>query len=204
MTLLGRVCRRGEVVLDVAFLDIPFGRCDLHDNPVDLDRADEGKTRLDSLSKIVGVQAQLFSETVRGPQWGRVLYLPQDSRSGRARVECASALGELTGRGRAASLLPRCVSFLPAVGYAGISLPDSFRGKCAVASRRVCVIDGRLYANSPLSSAVIRYTTDGSEPGTQSTVVAGPGSLSCGLCGQGSAVLFRKRECNNCFVPDRL
>lgn len=38
----------------------------------------------------------------------------------------------------------------------------------------LCVIDGRLYANSPLSSAVIRYTTDGSEPGTQSTVWRGP------------------------------
>lgn len=162
-----------------SFSMLPFSiyrsaRCDLHDNPVDLDRADEGKTRLDSLSKIVGVQAQLFSETVRGPQWAEYYIFPKIlglvERGWNAHPRWESLRGEVEQQAfcQDVSRFYRQLDMqeYPYLIHSGVNVRLPHVG--------LCVIDGRLYANSPLSSAVIRYTTDGSEPGTQSTVWRGP------------------------------
>ena len=121
-----------------------------------------------------GVQAQLFSETIgsfdmvqyyvfpkifglveRGwnayPQWSPV---PNDDKQAlyeKARAIYNAKIAEIE--------LPR----LAADGF-------NFR----VAQPGIKIVEGKLYANSPIPQAEIRYTTDGSEPTATSTLWEAP------------------------------
>ena len=155
-------------------------RCDLQGNPVDLDRAADGKTPLDSLSNIVGVQAQLFSETLRGPQWAeyyifpKILGLVERGWNAHPSWETLHGQAEQQAFDREVSRFYHQLNRqeYPYLIQAGVNVRLPHVG--------LCVIDGLLYANSPLSSAVIRYTTDGSEPHGQSAVWRGPVACPAG------------------------
>lgn len=162
-----------------SFSMLPFSiyrssRCDLHDNPVDLDRASEGKTPLNDPSKIRGVQAQLFSETIRGPQWAEYYIFPKIlglvERGWNAHPRWENLRGEAEQQAFNSDVarfywqLNTCE--YPSLVRAGVNVRLPHVG--------LCVVDGLLYANSPLQSAVIRYTTDGSEPDAESAIWQGP------------------------------
>lgn len=168
-----------------SFSMLPFSiyrstRYDLQDNPVDLDRAADGKTPLDSLSNIVGVQAQLFSETLRGPQWAdyyifpKILGLVERGWNAHPSWETLHGQAEQQAFDREVSRFYHQLNRqeYPYLIQAGVNVRLPHVG--------LCVIDGLLYANSPLSSAVIRYTTDGSEPHGQSAVWRGPVACPAG------------------------
>ena len=138
--------------------------------------AGKGKIQLTEQSRprIKGVQAQLFSETIgsfdmvqyyvfpkifglveRGwnayPEWSPV---PNDDKQAlyeKARAIYNAKIAEIE--------LPR----LAADGF-------NFR----VAQPGIKIVEGKLYANSPIPQAEIRYTTDGSEPTATSTLWEAP------------------------------
>ena len=141
-----------------------------------LKTAGKGKIQLTEQSRprIKGVQAQLFSETIgsfdmvqyyvfpkifglveRGwnayPEWSPV---PNDDKQAlyeKARAIYNAKIAEIE--------LPR----LAADGF-------NFR----VAQPGIKIVEGKLYANSPIPQAEIRYTTDGSEPTATSTLWEAP------------------------------
>ena len=141
-----------------------------------LKTARKGKIQLTEQSRprIKGVQAQLFSETIgsfdmvqyyvfpkifglveRGwnayPEWSPV---PNDDKQAlyeKARAIYNAKIAEIE--------LPR----LAADGF-------NFR----VAQPGIKIVEGKLYANSPIPQAEIRYTTDGSEPTATSTLWEAP------------------------------
>lgn len=148
-----------------------------------LKTAGKGKIQLTEQSRprIKGVQAQLFSETIgsfdmvqyyvfpkifglveRGwnayPEWSPV---PNDDKQAlyeKARAIYNAKIAEIE--------LPR----LAADGF-------NFR----VAQPGIKIVEGKLYANSPIPQAEIRYTTDGSEPTATSTLWEAPVDCSASV-----------------------
>ena len=148
-----------------------------------LKTAGKGKIQLTEQSRprIKGVQAQLFSETIgsfdmvqyyvfpkifglveRGwnayPEWSPV---PNDDKQAlyeKARAIYNAKIAEIE--------LPR----LAADGF-------NFR----VAQPGIKIVEGKLYANSPIPQAEIRYTTDGSEPAATSTLWEAPVDCSASV-----------------------
>lgn len=113
--------------------------------------------------KIVGVQGQLWSETVRGPRWMEHYIFPK-------------ALGMVERTWHADTTLTR-PQFnrilenheLPYLASRGVNFHLRQPG--------VKIEGGKALMNSPYANAVIRYTLDGTEPTEQSPVYSGPVTL---------------------------
>ncbi len=161
----------GTVSEAKSFSALPFSmyrsaRTDLKDNPINIDSVEVGKVPLnpESYKNIKGVQAQLFSETIRSfddvtayvfpkilglvergwnahPQWERL----RGAEESRAYHKDLSLFY--------AKLEKKELPYLSHVNF-------NFR----IPNPGLKIKDGQLYANSPLFGAEIRYTIDGSEP----------------------------------------
>lgn len=98
----------GYVDESVSFSMLPFSiyrslRVDMAGNPIDLNNAEKGKTALTEIGKkhIMGVQGQLFAETIRSFD-GVEYLLSQNIRAGRTWLECSSGMGKPVRRAGAA------------------------------------------------------------------------------------------------------
>ena len=175
----------GYVDESVSFSMLPFSiyrslRVDMAGNPIDLDNAEKGKTALTEIGKkhIMGVQGQLFAETIRsfdGVEYllfPKILGLAERGWNAHPVWENLSGMREQQAFNQALALYYEKISKseMPYWAKNGINFRLPQPG--------LLVKDGNLYANVAIDGAEVRYTTDGSEPTAQSTLWKEP--VKCG------------------------
>ena len=175
----------GYVDESVSFSMLPFSiyrslRVDMAGNPIDLNNAEKGKTALTEIGKkhIMGVQGQLFAETIRsfdGVEYllfPKILGLAERGWNAHPVWENLSGVREQQAFNQALALYYEKISKseMPYWAKHGINFRLPQPG--------LLVKDGNLYANVAIDGAEIRYTTDGSEPTAQSTLWKEP--VKCG------------------------
>ena len=141
-----------------------------------LKTAGKGKVQLagDARSRIKGIQAQLFSETIGGFDMVQYYIFPKIF----GLVERGwNSFPEWTPTpGNDKQALYEHARAIYNAKIAQIELPrlalDSINFR--IAQPGVKIVDGKLYANSPIPQAEIRYTTDGSDPTANSTLWESP------------------------------
>lgn len=143
---------------------------------IDLSNAEKGKTMLTEVGKqnILGVQGQLFAETIRSFEGVEYLLFPKlmglVERGWNAHPAWESLAGtqEQQAFNQALALYYEKIS--------GKEMP--FWAKSSINFRLplpgLIVKDGSLYANVAINGAQIRYTTDGTEPTAQSALWEAP------------------------------
>ena len=171
----------GYVDESVSFSMLPFSiyrslRADGAGNPVDLDAAEKGKTVLtaEGRKNILGVQGQLFAETIRSFNGVEYLLFPKIMGLAERGWNAYPAWEELRGAqeqqafNKALALYYEKISDMEMPYWArnGINFRLPHPG--------LLVKDGKLYANVAIRGAEIRYTTDGSEPDAQSALWEAP------------------------------
>lgn len=171
----------GYVDESISFSMLPYSiyrslRVDMAGNPVDLDKAEKGKTVLTEAGRrnIVGVQGQLFAETIRSFEGVEYLLFPKlmglAERGWNAHPawESLSGAQEQQAFNQALALYYEKISKeeMPYWAKNGINFRLPQPG--------LMVKDGNLYANVAIQGGEIRYTTDGTEPGAQSALWKAP------------------------------
>ncbi len=141
-----------------------------------LKTAGKGKIQLtgDSRSRIKGVQAQLFSETIGSFDMVQYYTFPKIfglvERGWNSYPDWAPAPNDdkqaLYEKARAAYNAKIAQIELPRLALDHVN----FR----IAQPGIKIVDGKLYANSPIPQAEIRYTTDGTDPTPNSTLWESP------------------------------
>lgn len=167
----------GYVDESISFSMLPYNiycslRADGKGNPIDLSQAAKGKTALTEAGKpnIIGVQGQLFSETIRSFENVEYMLFPKLLGLAERGWEANPAWGTQSGVqgeqafNRALSLYYEKISKEEMPYWAKLGV--NFR----LPQPGLLVKDGMLYANIAIDGAEIRYTTDGSEPTAQSTL----------------------------------
>ncbi|MDE6491080.1 MAG: family 20 glycosylhydrolase, partial [Muribaculaceae bacterium] len=151
-------------------------RTDIAGNPVVLDNADKGKPALtpQGRANIRGVQAQLWSETVRN--FDMVQYYTFPKILGLAeRGWNVHPVWETMRGAEGDKAFDRDLAFyyakigsreMPRWNRSGINFRLPYPG--------LKIENGKLLANSPIPGAEIRYTTDGTEPNAGSTLWTAP------------------------------
>lgn len=167
----------GYVDESISFSMLPFSiyrslRVDMAGNSIDLNRAEEGKTVLTETGKqhIMGVQGQLFAETIRsfdGVEYmlfPKILGLVERGWNAHPVWESLSGVQEQLAFNQALSHYYEKIgqSEMPYWAENGINFRLPQPG--------LSVEDGNLRANVAINGAEIRYTTDGSEPTAQSAL----------------------------------
>lgn len=167
----------GYVDEAVSFSMLPFSiyrslRTDRAGNPVDLEQAGKGKTALTAVGKknILGVQGQLFAETIRSFDGVEYLLFPKIMGLAERGWDAYPAWEGLQGAQE-----QRAFDKALALYYEKISeIEMPYWAKNGINFRLphpgLLVKDGKLYANAAIQDAGIRYTTDGSEPTMQSAL----------------------------------
>lgn len=174
----------GYVDESVSFSMLPFSiyrsrRVDMAGNPIDLNNAEVGKTALTDIGKkhIMGVQGQLFAETIRSFDdveyllFPKILGLVERGWNAHPAWEKLSGVQEQQAFDQALALYYEKISEseMPYWIKNGINFRLPQPG--------LLVKDGKLYANVAIDGAEIRYTIDGSEPTAQSALWKEP--LKC-------------------------
>ena len=188
----------GYVDESVSFSMLPFSiyrslRVDMAGNPIDLNNAEKGKTALTEIGKkhIMGVQGQLFAETIRsfdGVEYllfPKILGLAERGWNAHPAWENLSDIREEQAFNQALALYYEKISKseMPYWAKNGINFRLPQPG--------LLVKDGNLYANVAIDGAEVRYTTDGSEPTAQSTLWKEP--VKCGYPGSESKDLLPRQ-----------
>lgn len=161
-------------------------------SPEALDALSRGKTPLnpEARANIVGMQGQLWAETIRTPQMVEYLLFPKlfglAERSWNATPDWAA------DPERYGAALKRYYARVSGVEMPRLAAREvHFR----VTPPGLAIRDGLLYANAAEQGAVIRYTLDGSDPTESSPVWSGPVPCTASqvrarawVCGRGSVV----------------
>lgn len=174
----------GYVDESISFSMLPFSiyrsmRADRAGNPIDLDEASKGKTVLTEMGKrnIIGVQGQLFAETIRHFEGVEYLLFPKLMGLAERGWNAHPAWESLSGTAEQQAFRQALAAYylkisrqeMPHWAKVGINFRLPQPG--------LLVKDGKLHANMAIGGAEIRYTTDGSEPTAQSTLWTEP--VSC-------------------------
>ena len=167
----------GYVDESVSFSMLPFSiyrslRVDMAGNPIDLNNAEKGKTALTEIGKkhIMGVQGQLFAETIRsfdGVEYllfPKILGLAERGWNAHPAWENLSGIREEQAFNQALALYYEKISKseMPYWAKHGINFRLPQPG--------LWIEEGNLFANVAIDGAEIRYTIDGSEPTAQSAL----------------------------------
>lgn len=171
----------GYVDESISFSMLPYSiyrslRTDGAGNPVDLEKVEKGKTALTAEGKknILGVQGQLFAETIRSFNGVEYLLFPKIMGLAERGWNACPAWEKLRGVqerqafDKALALYYEKISDMEMPYWAknGINFRLPHPG--------LQVKDGKLYANTAIHGAEIRYTMDGSEPTVQSALWEAP------------------------------
>lgn len=171
----------GYVDESKSFAMLPFSiyrssRTDIAGNPTDLDALEKGKELLkpDSFSNIRGVQAQLFTETIRNFDWVGYYVFPKIFGLVERGWNARPSWERLRGTEERDAFYKDLSYF-----YALISDKEMPYMKIQDMNFRLAnpglMTDGEyLYANTSLRGASIHYTTDGTEPDQASPVWTKP------------------------------
>ena len=151
-------------------------RNSLSGQPLDINTVSTGKTALDkgAAIQIKGMQGQLWSETFRNFEQIEYSCFPKMfgliERAWNIEPEWSNPYDEQKYETAKKEYNAKIAHYeLPRLAKRGIN----FR----VAQPGIIIRDGLLYANSTIPGAVIRYTTDGSEPNENSAIWKDP--ISC-------------------------
>jgi hexosaminidase len=152
-------------------------------NPYDPDTDFKGmeRLRLDAYNRIIGLQAELWSETVKGGTMAEYYYLPKlIGFAERAWVGQASwgMIGDQEKR--VAAMDKDWNRFANIVGQREMPRLDYLYGGFSyrLPPPGAVIKEGMLHANIDFPGLTIRYTSDGSEPGIDSPVYSGPVEVS--------------------------
>ena len=178
----------GFVKTRSAFEFIPYDvfKSTLYDkwgHPYDAETDFKGMERMkpESYSKVIGLQAELWSETVKGGTMAEYYYLPKlIGFAERAWVGQAD-WGMIADQDkRVAAMNKDWNRFVNMVGQREMPRLDYLFGgyNYRLPPPGAIVKDGILSANIDFPGLIIRYTTDGSEPDTASTEYTGPTEVS--------------------------
>lgn len=174
----------GYVDESKAFSMLPYNvyrssRTDMADNQVDLDRAEKGKMTLTALGRkqIKGVQAQLFTETIRGFQWVEYYTFPKIMGLVERGWNAYPSWEALSGEREQQTFNQDLTLFYEKVNQKEMPYWSHIGVNFRLPHPGLCVKDGLLYANSAIRGGQIRYTTDGAEPTVNSALWEAP--VSC-------------------------
>ncbi|MBQ8501816.1 MAG: carbohydate-binding domain-containing protein [Bacteroides sp.] len=125
-----------------------------------------GKTMLTEQGRkqIKGLQSTLFAETIRGPQWVEYYMFPKLMGLSERAWLASPAWETLSGADEQQAFEQDLAFYYQRI--ARCEMPDwklrnvNFR----LPYSGLCIREGKLYANTPIVGAEIRYTTDGTEP----------------------------------------
>ncbi len=147
-------------------------RTDMAGNPVDLDVAGRGKTALTSFGKrhILGVQAQLFTETIRDFKWVEYYTFPKNLGLVERGWNAYPAWEKLTGEKEYHAFNKELALFYLKVSEKEMPHWVLQNINFRLPHPGICIKGGKLYANSPVRGGEIRYTTDGTDPTPHSTL----------------------------------
>lgn len=159
----------GYVDESKSFSMLPFtlyrsSRTDLNGNPVDIYHADQGKETLKNKQHIKGVQAQLFTETIRSFQWVEYYIFPKIlglvERAWNAHPDWEA----MNGQQEKEAYYKDLAHFYDIISSKEMPYWEQMDVNFRLPSPGLKIQGGKLYANSPIQDAAIRYTTDGTEP----------------------------------------
>lgn len=158
-----------------SFAALPFSiyrsvRADLRENPIDIDSVARGKVALKptAVANIKGVQAQLFSETIRSFDDVTTYILPKILGLVERGWNAHPGWEQLRGAAEEQVFYADLSRFYAKIALRELPWMARMNIRFHLPSPGLVITDGRLHANTPLQGAVIRYTTDGSEPTTDS------------------------------------
>ena len=148
-------------------------------NPYDPDTDFEGKEALkpEAYKRIVGLQAELWSETVKGGSMAEYYYLPKlIGFAERAWVGQASWGNIEDLDKRVAAMDADWNGFANRVGQRDLPRLDYLFGgfNYRLPPPGAIIKEGLLHANIDFPGLIVRYTTDGTEPGAESPVYEEP------------------------------
>jgi hexosaminidase len=171
-----------------SFNFIPYDvfKCNLADkwgNPYDSETDFAGMENLkpDAYKRIIGLQAELWSETVKGGTMAEYYYLPKlIGFAERAWVGQASWGTIVEQEKRVAAMEKDWNRFANIVGHREMPRLDYLFGgfNYRIPPPGAVIRDGLLHANVDFPGLTIRYTTDGSEPDANSPVYSEPLEVS--------------------------
>ncbi len=152
-------------------------------NPYDLQRDFKGMTRLsvNAYDRIIGLQAELWSETVKGGTMAEYYYLPKLIGFAERAWSGQASWGRISDREkRITAMDEEWNRFANILGQRELPRLDYLHGgyNYRLPPPGAVIKEGRLYANIDFPGLLIRYTTDGSEPDTDSPVYSGPVEVS--------------------------
>ncbi len=152
-------------------------------NPYDLKTDFKGMTRLsvNAYTRVVGLQAELWSETVKGGTTAEYYYLPKLIGFAERAWVGQAAWGAISAQDeRVAAMDQDWNRFANIVGQREMPRLDYLYGgfNYRLPPPGAVIVEGKLYANIDFPGLVIRYTTDGTEPEKNSTVYSGPVEVS--------------------------
>ena len=151
-------------------------RVNMAGKTVDLDVADKGKTPLTEAGKkqIIGVQGQLFAETIRS--FDRIEYMLFPKMMGLVERgwNASPAWGTLRGEQELKAFNKALALYYEKIGDREIPFWQKTGVNFRLPHPGLVVKDGNLYANVSYENMQIRYTTDGTEPTAQSPLWEAP------------------------------
>ena len=158
-----------------AFSMLPFSiyksaRTKLNGDSVQVDFADEGKVKLqkEAQENILGIQAQLFSETIRSQEWVEYYVFPKILGLVERGWNAHPQWEYLKGEAERAAYYEDLSSFYKRISTKEFPYLNSIKANYRIPHAGILLKDNMLYLNSPLTGAIIRYTTDGTEPNAKS------------------------------------
>ncbi|HEY9542465.1 family 20 glycosylhydrolase [Prevotella sp.] len=154
-----------------SFAALPFSiyrsvRADLSENPLDIDSVSRGKVALrpEAAANIKGVQAQLFSETIRSFSDVTAYMLPKILGLVERGWNVHPQWEQLRGTAEEQAFYADLSRFYAKIALRELPWMDRLHINFHLPAPGLVITDGLLQANTPLQGAIIRYTTDGSDP----------------------------------------
>lgn len=167
-----------------SFEFIPYDvfNCNLADkwgHPYDPETDFEGMVRLspESYQRIIGLQAELWSETVKGGTMAEYYYLPKLIGLAERAWVGQAAWGAIADQEQRVALMDKDWNrFANIVGQREMPRLDYLFGgfNYRIPPPGAIIRDGVLYANVDFPGLTLRYTTDGSAPGANSPLYTEP------------------------------
>jgi hexosaminidase len=194
-----------------AFEYIPFDVYkSIHTNPLgwpydpEVDFQDMVKLNPGAEQHILGLQGELWSEPIKGPEMLEYFYLPKllglAERAWSIQPEWATQDDAVL---REKALTDSWNSFANALGQRELPRLDHLSGgyNYRIPPPGIKVEDGILYANTEFPGLTIRYTTDGSEPTENSAQCTAPVQVEGGVRARTLNTLGRGSRC--VVVPEQ-
>jgi hexosaminidase len=152
-------------------------------NPYDLKTDFEGMTQLsvNSYQNIIGLQAELWSETVKGGLKAEYFYLPKLIGFAERAWAGQASWGAIGDQGKRVAAMDKDWNrFANIVGQRELPRLDYLYGGFSyrLPPPGAVIKEGKLYANIDFPGLTIRYTSDETEPGADSPVYSGPVEVS--------------------------